>query len=119
MKDHGFAHIELPTKDLEKAKEFYESVFEWEVVILTGFDDYAFFKESEDGIGGAFQKSDKIINGEVTIYINTDNIDLSLEKIKDADGEVVKKKTQISDEHGFYALFKDNSGNLMGLWSRN
>jgi predicted enzyme related to lactoylglutathione lyase len=119
MKNHSFAHIELPAKDIEKTKKFYESVFEWEVVIQTGFDDYAFFKESEDGIGGAFQKSDKIINGEVTLYISTDNIDLSLEKIKVAKGEVVQKKTQISEEHGFYALFKDISGNLMGLWSRN
>ena len=70
-------------------------------------------------MGGAFQKSDKIINGEVTLYISTDDIDLSLEKIKDAKGDVVQKKTQISEEHGFYALFKDISGNLMGLWSRN
>jgi hypothetical protein len=119
MKKHGFAHMELPAKDLEKTKEFYETVFEWEVVIQTGFEDYAFFKESEDGIGGAFQKSDKIINGEITLYINTDNIDLSLEKIKDANGEVVQKKTQISEEYGYFALFKDVSGNLMGLWSRN
>lgn len=119
MKEHGFAHIELPAENLEKTKEFYESVFEWEVVIQTGFDDYAFFKETEDSIGGAFQKSDKVINGEVTLYINTSDIDLSLEKIRDAKGEVVQKKTQISEEHGFYALFKDISGNLMGLWSRN
>lgn len=119
MKNHGFVHIELPSKDLEKTKEFYESVFEWEVAIQTGFEDYAFFKESEDSIGGAFQKSDKIINGEVTLYINTDNIELSLEKIKNAKGEVVQKKTPISEEHGFFALFKDISGNLMGLWSKN
>jgi predicted enzyme related to lactoylglutathione lyase len=89
------------------------------VSIQTGFDDYAFFKESEDSIGSAFQKSDKIVNGEITLYINTDNIDLSLEKIKKAMGEVVQKKTQISEEHGFFALFKDISGNLMGLWSKN
>ncbi len=119
MKNHCFVHIEIPAKDLKKTKEFYESIFKWEVVIQTGFDDYAFFKETKDSIGGAFQKSDKIINGEVTLYINTDNIELSLEKIKEAKGEVVQKKTQISENHGFYALFKDISGNLMGLWSRN
>lgn len=115
MNNHGFAHIELPAKDLEKTKEFYESVFEWGEVIQTGFDDYTFFKETEDSIGGAFQKSDKIINGEVTLYISTDDIDLSLEKIKDAKGEIVQKKTQVSEEHGFYALFKNLSGNVMSL----
>ena len=119
MNNRGFAHIKLPAKDLEKTKEFYESVFEWEVVIQTGFDNYAFFKETEDSIGGAFQKSDKIINGEVTLYISTDDIELSLEKIKNAKGEIIQKKTQIPEEHGFYALFKDISGNLIGLWSRN
>lgn len=119
MKNHDFVHIEIPAKDLEKTKEFYESVFGWEVTIQTGYENYAFFKESEDSIGGAFQKSDKIINGGIILYINTDEIDLSLEKIKKANGEVVQRKTQISEEHGFFALFKDISGNLMGLWSRN
>ena len=118
MKNHGFAHIESPTNDLDETKKFYETVFEWEVVIQTGFDDYAFFKETEDGIGGAFQKSDKVLNGEAILYINTDNIESTFEKIKQAKGKVVQDKTQISEEYGYYALFKNTSNNLMGLWSR-
>ncbi len=117
--NHNFAHIELPVDDVSKAKEFYEKVFDWEVTIETGFEDYAFFRESEDGIGGAFQKAEKMLNEEMIIYISTDDIGKTFEKIIAAGGEIIQEKTKISDEYGFYGKFKDSCGNILGLWTRN
>ena len=42
-----------------------------------------------------------------------------LAKIEDKGGQIINNKTKISDEHGYYALFKDTCGNYMGLWSKN
>ena len=42
-----------------------------------------------------------------------------LDEIEEAGGKKVQDKTKISDEHGFYSVFKDSCDNLMGLWSRN
>jgi len=41
-----------------------------------------------------------------------------LEKITKAGGKVTKEKTEIGNDFGFYALFEDNSGNLLGIWSQ-
>ncbi|MGC9777654.1 MAG: VOC family protein [Candidatus Heimdallarchaeota archaeon] len=35
------AHIEIPVKDINEAKKFYETIFNWKVQIETGFTDYA------------------------------------------------------------------------------
>ena len=117
--NHKIAHIELPVDDIAKAKKFYEAVFDWEVTLNTGFDDYAFFKESDDGIGGAFQKTEKRLNEEMIPYISTEDIGKTFEKIVAAGGEIVQEKTKISDEYGYYGKFKDFCGNIMGLWTRN
>ena len=117
--NHKFVHIELPVDDISNAKNFYESVFDWEVTVNTGFEDYAFFKESEDGIGGAFQKTDKRLNEEMILYISTEDIGKTFKKIVAAGGEIIQEKTKISDEHGYYGKFKDSCGNIMGLWTRN
>ena len=108
--------MEIPVKDLNIAKEFYEEVFGWEVGI-TG-EDYAFFKDTEEGIGGAFEISDKVMKEEFMLYISTENISNSLELIEKKGGKIIQIKTKISDEHGFFAKFEDIFGNVLGLWSR-
>jgi len=119
MKNHKIVHMEIPFTDLNQAKEFYERVFDWEITLTTGYEDYAFFKDAEDGIGGAFQKSDKPIEDGIMLYINVDDIPKLLDEVEKAGGKKIQDKTKISDEHGFYAVFKDSCGNLMGLWSRS
>ena len=118
MKDHKIVHMEIPMTDLNKAKDFYEKIFDWEIALQTGYEDYAFFKDAEDGIGGAFQKSDKPLE-EAMLYINVSDITQILAEIEDAGGKKIQEKTKISDEHGYYAIFEDTCGNQMGLWSRN
>ncbi|MCE7746504.1 MAG: VOC family protein, partial [Candidatus Heimdallarchaeota archaeon] len=33
-------------------------------------------------------------------------------------GKVIQEKTEIGNDFGFFALFEDNSGNILGLWSQ-
>ena len=111
-------HIEIPVKDLEKAKEFYEIIFDWKVEIDTGMPGYAFFTTGEEGVGGAFDQSDKVAKGEIMLHIQTDNIQNTLKKINSEGGKTIQEKTKISKEYGFYAIFEDVFGNLLGLWSQ-
>jgi predicted enzyme related to lactoylglutathione lyase len=46
------------------------------------------------------------------------DIEKKLREIEHAGGKIIKEKTGISPEFGFYALFNDPCGSLMGLWSR-
>jgi len=111
------AHIEIPAKDLKKAKIFYEKCFNWEVNTETGMPGYAFFKSGETGIGGAFDLSIKPTADGVKIYIQVENITSTLDKIKKMGGKILKEKTAIGGDFGFFALFEDISGNVLGLWS--
>ena len=112
-------HIEIPVKNLQSAKEFYEKIFDWKIEIIPGFDDYAFFTTSETGVGGAFERSDtKVAKGEIMLHIETENIPNTLETIVKAGGKIVKEKTEIGNEFGFYAVFEDIFGNVLGLWSK-
>ena len=118
MKNHKIVHMEIPMTDLNKAIDFYEKIFDWEIALQTGYEDYAFFRDAEDGIGGAFQKSDNPLEVAM-IYISVDDIPKILTDIEKAGGKRIQEKTKISDEQGYYAIFEDTCGNQMGLWSKN
>ncbi|MDX2360880.1 MAG: hypothetical protein QNK23_08745 [Crocinitomicaceae bacterium] len=45
-------------------------------------------------------------------------MDVIIERIEGAGGQVVMPKTQISPEIGFMALFTDTEGNRVGLHSQ-
>ena len=115
--DNTIAHIEIPVKDLHTAKKFYESLFTWEISIIEGMTDLAFFKTSETHVGGAFVISDKVANGAIMLYIEVEDIPTTLKKIKQAGGTITKEKTEIGNNFGFYGEFEDIFGNLLGLWA--
>ncbi|MHA2255781.1 MAG: VOC family protein [Candidatus Heimdallarchaeaceae archaeon] len=115
QKNHKIVHMEIPVKDLITAKEFFERVFGWKVTV-TG-ETYAFFKDTEEGVGGGFELSDRVMKGEFMLYISTENIEDSLKSIEKEGGKSTQGKEKISDEHGFCATFEDPFGNILGLWS--
>ncbi len=113
---HGIAHTEIPANDLEKIAKFYSDVFGWEINHMPEMD-YTIFK-TPNGPGGGFNKQAEIsAKPGITFYIEVENMEATLEKIKSAGGEVITKKTEIAPEMGFYSFFKDVEGNQIGLWS--
>jgi predicted enzyme related to lactoylglutathione lyase len=115
---NGICHIEIPSKDFEKAKKFYGDVFGWEFQMM-GEMDYMTFKPP-DGPGGGFDKSLEIASKpNLHIYIEVDNIDAALKKVEGAGGTTVKEKTQITPEYGYFAIFSDLEGNKISIWGQN
>lgn len=115
---NSICHIEIPCKNLRRAKEFYGTIFGWSFEDST--DTYATFKTG-DGVGGGLDvRKEKVpIGRSITLYIEVDDIPQYLKKIKEAGCTVVLEKTEISKEFGFYGLFGDSEGNILGLWSRS
>ncbi len=113
MKINTFCHIEIPAPDLVKAKDFYEKIFLWEVTILPD-KSYAFY---DDGlIGGGFDPTMPACSEGVNLVIEVENINKKLEEIKTAGGSIIREKTRISDEHGYYASFLDPNGVRLSIW---
>jgi predicted enzyme related to lactoylglutathione lyase len=119
---HGnFCHIELKTTDIEKTRSFYESIFGWTFQSIPGFATYAMF-QTPGGLGGGFDASpegEKPAEQGPILHIEVDDIDGTLAKIAEAGGKTLTGKTKISDEFGYYAIFLDNVGNRLGVWSND
>jgi len=120
MANGDICHIELHSPDLDATRAFYEKLFGWTFEIIPGFETYAMFR-TPGGLGGgvdagpnAEPPSDK---GPI-LHIETDDIDASLKTIEELGGKTIVPKTRISDDFGHFALFVDNVGNRLGLWSK-
>ena len=112
---HGFCHIEIPTTDPQKSKDFYEKIFDWKMNISN--PKYIQFS-TPDNEGGGFTPTSKPTQDGVLLYIEVEDIEKKLKEIEQAGGKVIKDKTGISPEYGFYALFNDPCGSLLGIWCK-
>lgn len=116
-------HFEIPTDDLSRAKEFYSSVFGWElqtmeemqytVVRTTPVDESQMPTEPGAINGGMMQRTADTPTPVLTVGV--DSVDDSLKKIEAGGGDVVRPKTEIPGM-GSFAYAKDTEGNVIGLW---
>lgn len=114
---NGICHIEIPSKDFEKAKKFYGELFVWKFQEMEGMD-YMLFNPS-DGIGGGFSKGADFVEKPGTlIYVEIESIEDTIAKAEGLGGTTVMGKTQISPEHGYIAVLTDLEGNQIGLWTK-
>jgi len=118
MGDNTITHIEIPAPDLEKAIDFYSAIFDWEIQI-TQPGAYAFFRIGQTNSGGGFDTSLKpaLEKFGPQITIDVENIEETLQKIRENGGVVTLPKTAIDGDHGFYACFQDTNGNNLQLHS--
>ena len=119
MAKGDFCHVGLFTTDPEKTRAFYESIFGWTFNVIPGFETYLMFG-TPGGLGGGFDSGPNAEPpGEAgpILHLEVDDIEATLTRIADAGGKMIAPKTKISDELGSFALFLDNVGNRMGLWS--
>jgi predicted enzyme related to lactoylglutathione lyase len=113
--------FEIPITNVARAKKFYETIFEIEMITIEimGMQMVMFPSESPKS-GGALVKSPEHIpstQGSI-IYLNGNpNLQLVLDKIESAGGKITLQKTDIGEENGFMAFFIDTEGNLVGVHS--
>ena len=113
-----FVHVELQTKDLDKAKKFYQGIFDWrfEDMPMGNGMSYTGINVGE-GTGGGMWTNPAAPNGPAhwLAYVNVDNIDATIEKARGLGGTVVQPKTEVA-EMGWYSVITDPSGATLGLW---
>ena len=117
--------FEVPASSLQKAKEFYESVFDWKIEIWedrgamaqTTASDKDYTPIEPGGINGGFYKR-KSKDDHASFGVETESIDETIKAIEKAGGKVVTPKHAI-DELGFMADFADPEGNVITLWEKS
>jgi uncharacterized protein len=119
-------HFEIPADDIDRAKDFYGSVFGWQlqtmqmeggeytIATTTPIGEESQLPTEPGAINGGMMRRDEHTPTPV-ITIEVDAIDDALQKIASQGGTVVRPRTSIPGM-GAFAYFKDPDGNVMGLW---
>ena len=113
--------FEIYVQDIDRAKAFYESVFQVTLEHLNNpeVDLWAFPMEmGKWGAGGALVKMEGVSSGgnSTIIYFSCEDCAVESGRIIAAGGKIQREKWSIG-EYGFIALAVDSEGNVIGLHS--
>ncbi|MCP9199521.1 VOC family protein [Gramella sp. GC03-9] len=127
MKDvNPVVWFEIYCNDLERAKSFYEKVFQTTLSPLGNpvqDDDLKMLAfpgdmETKGKTSGALVHTKGMEAGgnSVVIYFSSEDCSVEENRVKDAGGEVLRSKMSIG-EFGFVSIIKDSEGNMIGIHS--
>lgn len=120
MKQNWANWFEIPVIDFDRAKNFYEAIFDIHLSVHNlGALKMGIFPSQK--FGCAICQGEAYIPGAAgtVVYLNA-NPDLSFveEKIIEQGGSIIISKRMISSDFGYMALFKDTEGNRLALHSK-
>ena len=125
MQKNTVSHFEIYANDPKKLAEFYTKLFDWKTVefpqmdyimVHTGDTDEQNMLKSPGAInGGIARRPDGFsVNGSVN-YSMVDSIEDATAKAKSLGAKLTKEKTAVPGM-GWFSLFTDPEGRMMGLW---
>lgn len=115
------AWFEIPTEDLGRAQQFYETVLAQplkrenfggtDIVVLRGGA-----KPHSSGALVAFEDVRPSVQGSI-VYISVDDLAPVLQRVQAHGGDTLVPRTALPAGMGYFAQFRDCEGNRVGLWS--
>jgi predicted enzyme related to lactoylglutathione lyase len=115
--------FEIPVNDMDRAKQFYETVFDVEVKVQDfGGVLMGWLPSNGDvyGATGSLIKNDNYEPSEkgTLVYFSCENLQEELDRVIAAGGTIRQVKTLISPGHGNMAVIIDSEGNRIALHSK-
>jgi uncharacterized protein len=132
MKPNPITWCEIYVQDMDRAKGFYEAVFQVKMEKLNSPDSspdssadsssdieemWAFpMSMDKMGASGALVKMEGVASGGSGIipYFHCDEVAVESERVVNAGGQIHTAKMSIG-QYGFMALVQDTEGNMIGL----
>jgi hypothetical protein len=119
--DNVIDWVEIPVKDMARAKAFYQKVLGRELFDLKmpGMEYFAFqYEKDKPGAGAALVKSKDFEPDKmgVTVYFFCKDLSVELARVEPSGGKIILPRTVIP-ESGSIALLIDTEGNRVGLHS--
>jgi predicted enzyme related to lactoylglutathione lyase len=110
---HKINYVEMAAVDLHATKAFFTNAFAWQ------FTDYGpqYCAFNTQGIDGGFYAVDEEIvfpPGMPLIVLYSDNLERSMQHVKDAGGSIVKEIFAFPGGQRFH--FVEPSGNELAIW---
>jgi hypothetical protein len=123
MNSNPVTWFEIYVQDLDRAKAFYESVFQVKLEKLNSSEPDAemwSFPMNMDGTGasGSLVKMAGVPSGgcSTLVYFSCEDCAVEEGRVKEFGGQIHKAKMSIN-EYGFISLVLDTEGNMFGLHS--
>ncbi len=117
--------FELPVEDMDRAKKFYEAVFDVQIHVqdfnelLMGWFPFA---DGKPGAMGSLVKHPDFYYPSNTqgplLYFSCEDVAVQIGRIEKAGGKILQTKKLISEDVGYMGLFLDSEGNRIALHSR-
>ncbi|MGS0676089.1 VOC family protein [Shewanella sp. 0m-4] len=114
MQHHSINYLEIPVKEINKTKAFFNQVFGWEFIDYG--PEYSCFVDA--GIAGGFFVSEKaftIASGSPLIVLYSNQLEESQTKVIDAGGQISQQVFTFPGGRRFH--FLDTNGNEYAVWS--
>ncbi|GGD59128.1 VOC family protein [Muriicola marianensis] len=125
MESNMVGWFEIPVGDMDRAKKFYEAVFDVQIHVqdfnelLMGWFPFA---EGKSGASGSLVKHPDFYRPSATdgplVYFSCKDVATPLSRIEKEGGKVLQTKKLISEDVGYMGLFLDSEGNRIALHSR-
>ena len=120
MSHNAVAWFEIYVQDIERAKKFYETVFNVKLERLqSDLEMWAFpMAMGQWGAGGSIVKMDGMHSGgnSTIVYFSCADCAVEAARVEPAGGKIFKEKMSIG-QYGFIALATDPDGNMFGMHS--
>lgn len=123
MEHNMVGWFEIPVEDMERARKFYEEVFDISISvhdldgIIMGWFPAA---HGKSGSPGSLVKHKMYTPSDTAgplLYFTCKDLAVELSKVTPAGGSIIQQKKEIGGGHGHMALIKDSEGNRIALHS--
>jgi len=121
---NAISWFEIPADDLDRAKKFYETIFEVSLTTMRAGPSgprYALFPvDPTQGVSGALAQGSGYSpsSSGTKVYLSGgEDLSAVLNRVDAAGGSIAVAKTLISPQFGYRGAFIDTEGNWIGLHS--
>jgi predicted enzyme related to lactoylglutathione lyase len=112
-----FTHVELGTTDLDGAKSFYQSLFDWRLqdVDMGGGATYTMIGVGEGTGGGMMKHPVPGAPSAWLAYVLVDDISAATAKARSLGATIMRDVTEVTG-YGSFSIIIDPTGACLGLW---
>lgn len=113
--------FEIPASDVRRATAFYEAVLDVTTIPEDiGDGDVKSIFPAASGITGAISQGPAWTPagvGAIVYFDGGDDLQVVLDRVVAAGGEIVEPKQTVDATSGYWARFRDTEGNIVGVLS--
>ena len=117
MTKRNITYIEIPTRNSSESARFYEALFGWKTMPMEGMD-YVMWDAGEGPTGGFNPVNEEYKPGDISINVNSVDIEADLKQAVALGGSIVHEKTEIPG-YGWFGIFMDPAGNRISLYQQS